>query len=122
MDFRQYASRGKCPIFAQPSSVHRLPEFLRPTSGIQIPVHFTQSEFDSRIAKARASLVERGLDGLIMFAPESHYYLCGFDTFGFAMFQCLVLPLEGELHLLCRTPDLQQAQQTSTLTDAQIHI
>ena len=87
-----------------------------------MPVHFTQSEFDSRIARARASLVERGLDGLLMFAPESHYYLCGFDTFGFAMFQCLVLPLKGELHLLCRTPDLRQAQQTSTLTDAQIHI
>ena len=87
-----------------------------------LPVHFTQTEFDSRTTRARASLAERDLDGLLMFAPESHYYLCGFDTFGFAMFQCLVLPADGELHLLCRTPDLRQAQQTSTLTDAQIHI
>ena len=87
-----------------------------------MPVHFTQTEFDSRIARARALLAERDLDGLLLFAPESHYYLCGFDTFGFAMFQCLVLRADGELHLLCRTPDLRQAQQTSTLTDAQIHI
>lgn len=87
-----------------------------------MPVHFTESEFDARITRARASLSEHGLDGMLLFAPESHYYLCGFDTFGFAMFQCLVLRAEGELHLLCRTPDLRQAQQTSTLGDAQIHI
>ncbi len=85
-------------------------------------VHFALAEFDSRIARARVSLSERGLDGILLFAPESHYYLCGFDTFGFAMFQCLVLPAAGELHLLCRTPDLRQAQQTSTLSKAQIHI
>ena len=48
----------------------------------------------------------------------SHYYLCGFDTFGFAMFQCLVLTAAGELQLLCRTPYLRQAQQTSTLGDS----
>jgi Xaa-Pro dipeptidase len=59
---------------------------------------------------------------MLLFAPESQFYLCGFDTFGFAMFQCLVLRAEGELHLLCRTPDLRQAQQTSTLGDSQIHI
>ena len=44
-----------------------------------------------------------------MFAPESHYYLFGYDTFGFAMFQCLVLS-NSELHLFTRTPDLRQAQ------------
>ena len=87
-----------------------------------MPIHFTQSEFDSRIARARASLSARGLAGMLLFAPESHYYLCGFDTFGFAMFQCLVLGAAGQLHLLCRTPDLRQAQQTSTLSDAQIHV
>jgi Xaa-Pro dipeptidase len=87
-----------------------------------MPVHFAQNEFDSRVARARASLSERSLDGVLLFAPESHYYLCGFDTFGFAMFQCLVLPAEGALQLLCRTPDLRQAQQTSTLNDSQIHI
>ena len=57
-----------------------------------------------------------------MFAPESHYWISGYDTFGFAMFQSMVLTAQGDLHLLTRTPDLRQAQLTSTLTDAEIHI
>jgi len=85
-------------------------------------LHFETAEFQSRIAAAQAGLSARGLDGLLMFAPESHYYLCGYDTFGFALFQCMVLPANGDLHLLTRAPDLRQAQQTSILGDAQIHI
>jgi len=85
-------------------------------------LHFETAEFQSRIAAAQAGLAARGLDGLLMFAPESHYYLCGYDTFGFALFQCMVLPANGDLHLLTRAPDLRQAQQTSILSDAQIHI
>jgi len=57
-----------------------------------------------------------------MFAPESQFWLCGYDTFGFAMFQCLVLTAKGDLHLLTRMPDLRQAQLTSTLLDDHIHI
>jgi len=85
-------------------------------------LHFDQTEFESRIAAAQAAVRAQGLDGVLLFAPESQYYLCGYDTFGFALFQCMVLPADGELHLLTRAPDLRQAQQTSILSDAQIHI
>ena len=85
-------------------------------------LHFTREEFDARLHAARAALADRELDGILLFAPESHYYLTGYDTFGFALFQCMVLPIEGEPHLLTRAPDLRQAQQTSILSDAQIHI
>ena len=68
------------------------------------------------------SLVTRGLDGILLFAPESHYYLTGYDTFGFSMFQCMVVTAGGEVHLYTRLPDLRQAQQTSILADQQIHI
>ena len=57
-----------------------------------------------------------------MFAPESHYWISGYDTFGFAMFQSMVLTAQGDLHLLTRAPDLRQAQLTSTLSDDRIHI
>ena len=67
-------------------------------------------------------MAERELDGLLLFAPESHYYLTGYDTFGFALFQCMVLPAEGEPQLLTRVPDLRQARLTSTLADSQIHM
>jgi len=85
-------------------------------------LHFTPSEFEQRLASARELIQSRKLDALLLFAPESHYYLTGFDTFGFAMFQCLVVPAVGDPHLLTRMPDLRQAQQTSNLSDSQIHI
>ncbi|MEP2530651.1 Xaa-Pro peptidase family protein [Shimia sp.] len=65
---------------------------------------------------------ENGLDAILLFAPESHYWLTGYDTFGFATFQCMVMPSCGDIHLLTGAPDRLQAQQTSTLTLDHIHI
>lgn len=85
-------------------------------------LHFDATEYATRQALATQAVNDAGLDALIMFAPESHYWLCGYDTFGFAMFQALVLTATGDLHLLTRLPDWRQAQLTSTLSDDQIHI
>ncbi len=87
-----------------------------------MPVHFTAEEFQHRCQRATRQLQQNGLDGILLFAPESHYYLTGYDTFGFAMFQCMVLRADGEIALLTRLPDLRQAQQTSILSDSQIHV
>ena len=85
-------------------------------------LHFTRDEFHARVERAVNALAARELDGILLFAPESHYYLCGYETFGFAMFQCLILDTGGALHLFTRAPDLRQAQQTSTLEHDHIHI
>ncbi len=85
-------------------------------------LHFSRDEYRARVDRALRALAERELDGILLFAPESHYYLCGYDTFGFAMFQALILKADGDLHLFTRAPDLRQAQQTSTLDDEHIHI
>ncbi len=87
-----------------------------------MPLHFTPDEYASRQARARAALQAQGLDAILMFAPESHFWISGYDTFGFAMFQCMILTARGQLHLLTRTPDLRQALYTSTLTADDIHI
>ncbi len=87
-----------------------------------MPLHFDQAEYDRRKTRAVTAIQEAELDALIMFAPESHFWLCGYDTFGFAMFQALVLTASGDLHLLTRLPDWRQAQLTSTLKDDEIHI
>ena len=87
-----------------------------------MPLHFTPSEYATRREKARAALHAQGLGALLMFAPESQFWISGYDTFGFAMFQCMVLTARGDLHLLTRTPDLRQAQYTSTLGTDEIHI
>lgn len=85
-------------------------------------LHFEPLEYAVRLKRAKTELAKSGLDALLVFAPESQYWLCGYDTFGYAMFQCLVLGADGRLDLITRAPDQRQAQFTSTLKDHQIHI
>jgi Xaa-Pro dipeptidase len=87
-----------------------------------MPLHFHHDEYAARVTSATRAMVAHGLDAMLLFAPESHYWLTGYDTFGFAMFQCMVLGANGDIHLLTRAPDLRQARFTSTLPDDHIHI
>jgi len=82
-------------------------------------LHFTTAEFDDRMARTRAEMARRGLDALLLFAPESQYWLTGYDTFGFCFFQCLIIR-DGDPVLLTRSADLRQAQLTSTIKDIRI--
>ena len=79
------------------------------------PPLFDQSEYADRQKRACAALKHNGLDALLVFAQESMLWLTGYDTFGFAMFQCLILRADGGMDLLTRLPDLRQAQNTSVL-------
>lgn len=83
-------------------------------------LHFTRGEYDERIDRIRSRMAEEELDGMLMFAQESMYYLTGYDTFGFCFFQCLYLGSDGTLALLTRSADLRQAQHTSTIEDIRI--
>jgi Xaa-Pro dipeptidase len=87
-----------------------------------MPPNFAPEEYAARLAKAQTAISASGLDAMLLFAPESHYWLTGYDTFGFAMFQCMIVPASGEVQLLTRLPDLRQAQLTSVLRDDQIHV
>ncbi len=87
-----------------------------------MPMHFDDQEYAGRIARARQALRSEGLDAVLLFAPESQYWLTGYDTFGYAMFQCMVLDADGRVDLLTRMPDLRQARLTSILRDDQIHV
>ncbi|PXW55302.1 Xaa-Pro dipeptidase [Chelatococcus asaccharovorans] len=86
-------------------------------------LHFPVSEFDRRIRNVRAELERRGLDALLIFAQESHYYLTGFDTGGYKFFQCAILTTdETPITLMTRRPDLPQARLTSTIEDIRIWV
>ena len=87
-----------------------------------MPQHFEIAEFAARLSRAQTALENANLDGILLFAPESHLWLTGYDTFGFAMFQCMVLGADGRIDLLTRAPDLRQARHTSILREEQIHI
>ncbi len=83
-------------------------------------IHFTHEEFAQRQAQAIAALQAQQLDGLLMFRQESMFYLSGYDTFGYAMFQCMYLGADGRMVLLTRAPDRAQAELTSIVDDVRI--
>jgi Xaa-Pro dipeptidase len=78
-------------------------------------LHFEREEFDARRSRALEEMARRQLDAMLLFAPESHYWLTGYDTFGYCFFQCLVLTRAGELTLMTRSADLRQARHTSII-------
>ena len=83
-------------------------------------LHFTRDEYQSRMGRLQAALSEAQLDGMLLFAQESHYWLTGYDTFGFCFFQCLYVGSDGRIALLTRSADLRQAQHTSLISDIRI--
>src|SRR5688500_12711119 len=80
-------------------------------------LHFDMAEFEARKAHVLEEMARRRLDALLLFAPESHYWLTGYDTFGYCFFQCLVLKRTGTFTLLTRSADLRQARHTSLIED-----
>lgn len=83
-------------------------------------LHFTESEFADRLQRTRAEMQRRGIDAMLLFAPESQFWLTGYDTFGYCFFQCLIVPMDREPVLLTRSADLRQAQLTSNIRDIRI--
>ena len=85
-----------------------------------MPVHFTRGEMIARRGRAATAIREAGLDGLLCFKQESMYWLTGYDSFGFSLFQCLIVTADGNATLLTRLPDLRQARHTSNIEDIRI--
>ena len=76
-------------------------------------LHFTRDEFAVRRRRVCEQMGKAGLDGLLIFRQESMYWLTGYDTSGYSMFQGLYLRADGALALLTRSADLRQARLTS---------
>ena len=83
-------------------------------------LHFTRDEFAARQRRAREEMGMAGLDGLLIFRQESMYYLTGYDTSGYSMFQGMYLGADGALALLTRSADQRQARITSVIEDIRI--
>jgi len=74
----------------------------------------------ARQRRLLAAMAERRLDGMLLFAQESDYWLTGYDSFGFCFFQGLYVGSDGRVALLTRAPDLRQAQHTSNIADVRV--
>ncbi len=83
---------------------------------------FTASEYADRTTRLLGAMAAAGLDALLLFKPESHYWLTGYDTFGYCFFQCLVVTADGRMVLFTRSADLRQARHTSTIADIRVWV
>lgn len=83
-------------------------------------LHFSRNEFEERQKAARRRMADEGFDGLLLFKQESMYYLTGYDSTGYSMFQAMVLTADGRCALLTRPPDRSQAQARSLVEDIRI--
>ncbi|MCJ8521080.1 Xaa-Pro dipeptidase [Pseudorhizobium tarimense] len=94
----------------------------RTRGGRDVLLKFEAAEFAGRLAATRRRMRERGLDALIVFAQESHYWLTSYDTAGYVFFQAgLVLADDGsDTVLLTRTPDLRQANVASLYEEVRV--
>ncbi|MFN0041753.1 MAG: M24 family metallopeptidase [Alphaproteobacteria bacterium] len=61
---------------------------------------FEQAEFDRRLAGVRANMRKAGMNHLLVTGPHNIYYLTGYRTTGYYVYQMLVVPLEGELRFV----------------------
>jgi Xaa-Pro dipeptidase len=83
-------------------------------------LHFTREELAARRTRVCEEMVKAGLEGLLIFRQESMYWLTGYDTSGYSMFQGMFLGADGALALLTRSADLRQARLTSVIEDIRI--
>src|SRR5262245_11432545 len=83
-------------------------------------LHFTKEELAERRRRTCQEMAAQGLDGLVLFRQESMYYLTGYDTSGYSMFQGLYLGADGALALCTRSADLRQARITSVIDDVRV--
>ncbi|MGH7071903.1 MAG: M24 family metallopeptidase [Acetobacteraceae bacterium] len=83
-------------------------------------LHFSREELAARRHAACLSMAKRNLDGLVLFRQESMYYLTGYDTSGYTMFQAMYIAADGRHALLTRPVDRIQAHETSILEDIRI--
>ncbi|MYF88645.1 MAG: aminopeptidase P family protein [Boseongicola sp. SB0676_bin_33] len=89
--------------------------------GRAVSLRFPPREHAARLAATRAELNCRGIDALLVFSQESHYYLAGYDSSGHVFFQAGVITAdERPTILLTRRPDLRQAETASLYDDIRI--
>ncbi len=66
------------------------------TNETPIDPPFAPAEFEKRLAEARATMATDGIDLLVVSSPENIYYLTGYRTTGYYVYQIFLLPRDGE--------------------------
>ena len=77
-----------------------------------IELRFTREEYGARIERTRQSMVEKGLELIIVSDPSNMAWLTGYDGWSFYVHQGVLVGLEGEPIWWGRAMDAQGARRT----------
>jgi Xaa-Pro aminopeptidase len=73
---------------------------------------------DAKLDRVKALMRERGLDALVVRAPDNVLYLTNF--WGMKGYDAVVFPAEGEATLICLEPSREDAERTAWTTDVRL--
>ena len=73
---------------------------------------------EAKLDRVRALMRERGLDALVVRAPDNVLYLTNF--WGMKGYDAVVFPVEGEPALICLEPSREDAERTAWTTDLRL--
>lgn len=65
-------------------------------SDLPFGLPFSLDEYNDRLARVRAAMTTAELDVLLVSSPENIYWLTGYRTTGYYVYQLLIVPAEGE--------------------------
>ena len=83
-------------------------------------IPFTRPEYDRRIAKTRAAMVERGIDCMFITDPSNQAWLTGYDGWSFYVHQGVILRMEGDPIWWGRYMDMLGGRRTCWMDDDHI--
>ncbi|MDB5053366.1 MAG: peptidase [Bacilli bacterium] len=87
---------------------------------LDLSLVFSQNEFQTRLSHVQAEMARRDLKGMLVHTPENIFYLTGYQSPGFYMYQCLVVPPVGDPVLLLRRGEISNAQTYSWLPEQSV--
>lgn len=67
---------------------------------------FSISEYEDRLHRVRQQMQARQIDVLLVHSPENILYLSGYQTPGYYMYHCLVVPLDADPVLVMRRGEI----------------
>jgi Xaa-Pro dipeptidase len=79
---------------------------------------FSTGEFQTRVSRVQEAMASRGIDILLIHAPENIYYLTGHQTSGYFAYQVVIVAQSGEPQLLLRLLERGNVDEYSWLSSA----
>ncbi len=83
-------------------------------------LHFSQDEYEARIAKTRRAMQAAGVDLILVSDPSNMAWLTGYDGWSFYVHQCVVLALDAPPIWFGRGQDAQGALRTTDLAEGDV--